>query len=79
MSTSLNKTITLQEQITTSSFSIERTEDSPAAKTVRALVILKDTPRFHRWITVWEGAAYDAAGQWTDATLNAAVKAILEA
>lgn len=75
---SFNKTLTLQPLITTSSFRIARSEDIPTDKIVRALVVLHEAPLIHEWITVWEGNAYDAAGQWTDASLNAAVKAILE-
>lgn len=79
MSTQLASPIVLQAEVTTQSFTVERTEDSPTDKTVRALVVLKESPRVHKWITVWEGAAYDSAGQWTDTTLAAAIKTILEA
>ena len=40
--------------------------DLPKKKIVRAFVEEIEGP-----ITLWEGAAYDAAGQWTDSDVQA--------
>jgi len=77
--TSLSHPITLQPAVTTDSFSVLQSIDDPVNKTVRALVLLKESPRLLEWYTVWSGPSYDEAGQWTDTSLNAALKAILEA
>ena len=44
--------------------------DSPDRKTVIAMT--REAGR----ITLWEGAAYDAIGQWTDADVVTRIKAI---
>lgn len=49
--------------------------DLPVLKKV--MVNVKIGTRAYSWI-LWEGADYDAAGQWTDADVIAAVKAKIQ-
>lgn len=51
---------------TVSTLTITRVVDLPKKKMVRAFVEEIDGP-----ITLWEGAAYDSIGQWTDANVQA--------
>lgn len=62
------KKVVLQEEKskTVSTLTVTRVVDLPKKKVVRAFVEEIDGP-----ITLWEGAAYDAAGQWTDADVQA--------
>lgn len=76
--TPLNPPIVLRPQVTSSGFTVLSTVDNPAEKLVTALVLLSESPVIQRRIVVWSGEAYDTAGQWTDASLNAAIKALLE-
>lgn len=57
------KKVVLQEEKskTVSTLTVTRVVDLPKKKIVRAFVEEVDGA-----ITLWEGAAYDAAGQWTD-------------
>jgi hypothetical protein len=57
------KKVILQEEKSkiVSTLTINRVVDLPKKKVVRAFVEEIDGP-----ITLWEGADYDAAGQWTD-------------
>jgi len=55
-----------KKSITT--LTIERVVDNPTQKFVR--VFFKE---LNKPTTVWEGAAYDAAGQWTDSDLQAKI------
>ncbi len=57
------KKVVLQEEKskTVSTLTVTRVVDLPKKKVARAFVEELDGP-----ITLWEGAAYDAAGQWTD-------------
>ena len=48
--------------------------ENPSEKTVRVEIIKSESPYFAEWIVVWEGDAYDAIGQWTDAELVTAIK-----
>jgi hypothetical protein len=57
--------------ITISSVTIESIIDSSKDKTVTAIV--KGYPGN---IVLWEGAAYDAIGQWTDADVISKIKEI---
>jgi len=52
-----------------SSIEILKYEDDPIKKTVKAF-----TKGITGIITLWEGAAYDAIGQWTDADVIARLK-----
>jgi hypothetical protein len=58
------KKIVLQEEKskTVTSLTVNRVVDLPKQKIVRVFVEELDEA-----IVIWEGAAYDAAGQWTDA------------
>lgn len=62
------KKVVLQEEKskTINSLTVIRVVDLPKKKVVRAFVQEVDGP-----ITLWEGAAYDAIGQWTDANVVA--------
>jgi len=62
------KKVVLQEEKskTVSTLTVTRVVDLPKKKIVRAFVEEIDGP-----ITLWEGAAYDAAGQWTDSDVQA--------
>ncbi len=62
------KKVVLQEEKskTVSTLTLTRVVDLPKKKVVRAFVEEIDGP-----ITLWEGAAYDAIGQWTDANVQA--------
>lgn len=62
------KKVVLQEEksTTVSTLTINRLVDLPKKKVVRAFVDELDSP-----IVLWEGAAYDAIGQWTDADVQA--------
>ncbi len=62
------KKVVLQEEKskTVSTLTLTRVVDLPKKKMVRAFVEEIDGP-----ITLWEGAAYDAIGQWTDANVEA--------
>jgi len=62
------KKIVLQEEKskTVTSLNVNRVVDLPKQKMVRCFIEeLEDA------IVLWEGAAYDAAGQWTDADVEA--------
>jgi hypothetical protein len=62
------KKIVLQEEKskTVSTLTVNRVVDLPKQKMVRCFIEeLEDA------IVLWEGAAYDAAGQWTDADVEA--------
>jgi hypothetical protein len=62
------KKIVLQEEKskTVTSLTVNRVVDLPKQKMVRVFVEEIDEA-----IVIWEGAAYDAAGQWTDADVAA--------
>jgi hypothetical protein len=62
------KKIVLQEEKskTVTSLTVNRVVDLPKQKIVRVFVEEIDEA-----IVIWEGAAYDAAGQWTDADVAA--------
>jgi hypothetical protein len=62
------KKVVLQEEKskTVSTLTLTRVVDLPKKKIVRAFVEEIDGP-----IVLWEGAAYDAIGQWTDANVEA--------
>jgi hypothetical protein len=70
MSITLNspKKIVLQEEKskTVSTLTVNRVVDLPKQKIVRCFIEELDDA-----IVLWEGAAYDAAGQWTDADVEA--------
>jgi hypothetical protein len=70
MSITLNspKKIVLQEEKskTVSTLTVNRVVDLPKQKIVRCFIEELDDA-----IVLWEGAAYDAAGQWTDANVEA--------
>lgn len=57
------KKVVLQEEKSkeVSSLTVTRIVDLPKRKLVRAFVEEIEGP-----VTLWEGAAYDAIGQWTD-------------
>ena len=49
-----------------STLTVARIVDLPKKKVVRAFIEELDEP-----VVLWEGAAYDAIGQWTDANVEA--------
>ena len=55
------KTIVPAQTVSVSELTITRIVDLPTEKVVRAFTKEMPGP-----ITLWEGAAYDAVGQWTD-------------
>lgn len=61
------KKVVLQEEKSKeiTSLTITRLVDLPKKKVVRAFVEELDGP-----VVLWEGAAYDAIGQWTDADVQ---------
>jgi hypothetical protein len=67
------KKVVLQEEKskTISTITIERIVDLPKKKMVRCFIEELDEP-----VVLWEGAAYDAAGQWTDADVQAKLTAL---
>lgn len=67
------KKVVLQEEKskTVSTLTVTRVVDLPKKKIVRAFAQEVDGP-----IVLWEGAAYDAAGQWTDADVETRLKAL---
>ena len=62
------KKIDLQEEKskTLSTLTVNRVVDLPKQKMVRCFI-----EELEEAIVLWEGAAYDAAGQWTDADVEA--------
>jgi hypothetical protein len=62
------KKVVLQEEKskTVTTLTVSRIVDLPKKKMVRAFVEELDEP-----VVLWEGAAYDAAGQWTDSDVEA--------
>jgi hypothetical protein len=62
------KKVVLQEEKskTVTTLTVTRIVDLPKKKMVRAFVEELDEP-----IVLWEGEAYDAAGQWTDSDVEA--------
>jgi hypothetical protein len=70
------KKVVLQEEKskTISSLTINRVVDFPKQKMVRVFVEELDEP-----VVLWEGAAYEAAGQWTDADVIARLTALYNA
>lgn len=67
------KRIVLQEERskTISTITVERMVDLPSAKIVKCFMKEIDEP-----VVLWEGAAYDAIGQWTDADVEARLTAL---
>lgn len=73
--TELIKTIVTQPEIKINvvGFEVTSVVDNPIAKTVTANVnLITDTGGKHdkSGVVVWQGEAYDAAGQWTDTDLH---------
>ena len=62
------KKVVLQEEKskTVTTLTVARIVDLPKKKVVRAFIEELDEP-----VVLWEGAAYDAAGQWTDSDVEA--------
>lgn len=62
------KKVVLQEEKskTVNTLTVVRVVDLPKKKIVRCFVEELDQP-----IVLWEGAAYDAIGQWTDSNVEA--------
>jgi hypothetical protein len=62
------KKVVLQEEKskTVTTLTVNRVVDLPKKKIVRVFVDELDEP-----VVIWEGAAYDAAGQWTDTDVQA--------
>jgi hypothetical protein len=60
--------VVLQEEKskTVTTLTVARIVDLPKKKVVRAFVEELDEP-----VVLWEGAAYDAIGQWTDSNVEA--------
>lgn len=71
----LTSEVTIQPPVYTDTLIVKQVLDIPGEKTVRAEVIKSEAPYFAEWIIVWSGTEYDAAGQWTDSDLEAAIKA----
>jgi hypothetical protein len=59
-----------ERDVTVTSLTLRRAIDDPAFKMVSVLFFETRYP-----LVVWEGDAYDEAGQWTDEQLEAAVAA----
>ena len=61
------KKVVLQEEKskTVTTLTVSRIVDLPKKKVVRAFVEELDEP-----VVLWEGAAYDAIGQWTDSNVE---------
>ena len=70
------KKVVLQEEKskTISSLTVSRVVDLPKQKMVRVFVEELDEP-----VVLWEGAAYDAIGQWTDSDVVARLTALYNA
>jgi len=70
------KKIVLQEEKSKNitKLTVSRVVDLPKQKVVRCFCEELDEP-----IVLWEGAAYDAAGQWTDADVQAKLTALYNA
>ncbi len=70
------KKIVLQEEKSKdiTKLTVSRVVDLPKQKVVRCFIEELDEP-----IVLWEGAAYDAAGQWTDADVEARLVALYNA
>jgi len=70
------KKIVLQEEKskTISKLTVNRVVDLPKQKVVRCFV-----EELEEAVVLWEGAAYDAAGQWTDADVQARLTALYNA
>ena len=62
------KKVVLQEEQskTVTTLTVSRIVDLPKKKVVRAFIEELDEP-----VVLWEGAAYDAIGQWTDSNVEA--------
>jgi hypothetical protein len=69
----LPNAVEIQQAANSSQIEILQTTDDPVGKTVKSLVKVSTNPYAHNWYTVWQGDAYDQAGQWTDAQLSAAI------
>lgn len=69
----LPNAVEIQQAANSSQIEILQTTDDPVGKTVKSLVKISTNPYAHNWYTVWQGDAYDQAGQWTDAQLSAAI------
>ncbi len=69
MSISLNNPLTViiqpEKTKTVSSLTISRVVDIPSQKIVRCFIEELEQP-----VVLWEGAAYDSIGQWTDSDVN---------
>lgn len=70
------KKVVLQEEKskTITSLTVNRIVDLPKQKTVRCFIEELQEP-----IVLWEGAAYDAIGQWTDSDVQARLTALYNA
>jgi hypothetical protein len=70
------KTVVLQEakSKTITTLTVNRVVDLPKQKVVRCFVEELDEP-----IVLWEGAAYDAAGQYTDTDVQNRLLALYNA
>ena len=70
------KKVVLQEEKSKpiSNLTVNRVVDLPMQKMVRVFVEELDEP-----VVLWEGVAYDAAGQWTDADVVARLTALYNA
>ena len=62
------KKVVLQEEKskTVTTLTVSRIVDLPKKKMVRAFIEEIDEP-----VVLWEGAAYDSIGQWTDSNVEA--------
>jgi len=56
---------------TITELTINRVVDLPGQKIVRAFIQELDAP-----VVLWQGAAYDAVGQWTDSDVTARLNAL---
>lgn len=69
-----SKAITVQpaRTVTATSVTVGRLVDNPGEKRVVAFIRELGNP-----LVLWEGDAYDAAGDWTQAQANAKIKALI--
>lgn len=70
----LSKEVTVTPAVTVSSVTVERLVDLPGQKIVRAFV-----KEIRKPLVLWEGDAYDKAGDWTQSQANARILAIIAA
>lgn len=80
MDIQLNNPYTIQPAITTNTVTRHQVIDDTTAKTVTAIVIVGKSQtgdNIYKTLELWQGEAYDLAGQWTDTDVNNRIAEIL--